>query len=54
VIGRQIDAPWSRPGSYRVRLTTIADPQGATFIASQLVPESRDMPTQADASASTG
>jgi uncharacterized protein len=54
VIGRQIDAPWSRPGYYRVRLTTIADRQGATFIASQLVPENRDMATQADASASTG
>jgi predicted enzyme related to lactoylglutathione lyase len=30
------DAPW-------VRMTVIRDPQGATFIASQFVPENRDM-----------
>ena len=32
------DAPW-------VRMTIIADPQGATFIASQFVPENRDVAT---------
>jgi hypothetical protein len=30
------DAPW-------VRTTVIADPQGATFIANQFVPENRDV-----------
>ena len=30
------DAPW-------VRMTIISDPQGATFIASQFVPENRDL-----------
>jgi predicted enzyme related to lactoylglutathione lyase len=38
------DAPW-------VRMTVIADPQGATFIASKFVPENRDLGRQADASA---
>jgi len=36
-----VDAPWSRPGYYRVRLTTLKDPQGATFGASRFVPENR-------------
>ena len=31
------DAPW-------VRMTLLSDPQGATFIASQFVPENRDSP----------
>lgn len=35
------DAPW-------VRMTVIADPQGATFIASKFVPENRDLATPAD------
>jgi uncharacterized protein len=39
VIRPPLDAPWSRPGYYRVRLTAIKDPQGATFMASQFVPE---------------
>jgi uncharacterized protein len=30
------DAPW-------VRMTVISDPQGATFTASQFVPENRDL-----------
>ena len=30
------DAPW-------VRMTVIADPQGATFIASKFVPENKDL-----------
>jgi uncharacterized protein len=34
------DAPW-------VRMTVIADPQGASFIASKFVPENRDVGTQA-------
>jgi uncharacterized protein len=38
------DAPW-------VRMTVIADPQGATFIASKFVPENRDLATQAGSTA---
>jgi predicted enzyme related to lactoylglutathione lyase len=33
------DAPW-------VRMTVITDPQGATFTASQFVPENKDLPGQ--------
>jgi predicted enzyme related to lactoylglutathione lyase len=40
VIAPPFDAPW-------VRMTVIADPQGATFIASKFVPENRDLATQA-------
>jgi uncharacterized protein len=36
------DAPW-------VRMTVIADPRGATFIASKFVPENKDLGGQADA-----
>jgi uncharacterized protein len=36
VIMPPVDVPWSRP-------TVLADPQGATFIASQFVPENRDI-----------
>ena len=32
-------------------MTVIADPQGATFIASKFVPENRDLATQADTTA---
>jgi uncharacterized protein len=40
------DAPW-------VRMTVIADPQGATFMAGQFVPENRDLTTgQTDTTAS--
>jgi uncharacterized protein len=39
------DAPW-------VRMTIIADPQGATFIASQFAPENRDVPAPESASVS--
>jgi predicted enzyme related to lactoylglutathione lyase len=35
------DAPW-------VRMTVIADPQGATFIASKFVPENRDLGSRAE------
>jgi uncharacterized protein len=38
------DAPW-------VRMTIIADPQGAFFIASQFVPENRDLGRAADTTA---
>jgi hypothetical protein len=36
VIVPPFDAPW-------VRMTVIGDPQGATFIASKLVPENKDL-----------
>jgi uncharacterized protein len=36
VIAPPFDAPW-------VRMTVVADPQGATFTASQFVPENRDL-----------
>jgi len=39
VIVAPFDAPW-------VRMTMIADPQGATFIASKFVPENRDLADQ--------
>jgi hypothetical protein len=39
------DAPW-------VRMAVIADPAGATFVASQFVPENRDLVTQEGAAAS--
>ncbi len=45
VIAPPFDAPW-------VRMTVIADPQGATFIASKFVPENRDLAGQTDATAS--
>jgi predicted enzyme related to lactoylglutathione lyase len=44
VIVPPFDAPW-------VRSTVIADPQGATFIANQFVPENKDIASRADASA---
>jgi predicted enzyme related to lactoylglutathione lyase len=39
VLAPPFDAPW-------VRMTVISDPQGATFVASQFVPENRDLATQ--------
>jgi predicted enzyme related to lactoylglutathione lyase len=39
------DAPWAR-------ITGIADPGGAAFLASQFAPENKDVGTQADASIS--
>jgi uncharacterized protein len=42
-----LDVPWSR-------ITVIGDPQGATFIASQFVPENKDIGSQADAEAGAG
>jgi predicted enzyme related to lactoylglutathione lyase len=44
VLVAPFDAPW-------VRMTVIADPQGASFIASKFVPENRDLAGQADATA---
>src|SRR6202007_3413697 len=45
VLAAPFDAPW-------VRMTVLADPQGATFIASQVVPQNRDgQPTQEAVSA---
>jgi predicted enzyme related to lactoylglutathione lyase len=41
VVAPPFDAPW-------VRMTAIADPQGAAFIASKFVPENRDLATTAD------
>ena len=45
VIVPPFDAPW-------VRMTVIADPAGATFIASKYVPENRELAAQADTAAS--
>jgi predicted enzyme related to lactoylglutathione lyase len=41
VIVAPVDAPW-------VRMTVIADPQGATFTASKFVPENRDLAGRPD------
>jgi predicted enzyme related to lactoylglutathione lyase len=45
VIVAPFDAPW-------VRMAVLADPAGATFIASQFVPENRDLSGQPDPAAS--
>jgi uncharacterized protein len=45
VIVPPMDAPW-------VRMTAIADPQGATFVASQFVLENRDIGSPSDATRS--
>lgn len=44
VVVEPFDAPW-------VRMTVIADPQGATFIASRFVPANRDAGDRTDAAA---
>jgi hypothetical protein len=41
VVVAPFDVPWSR-------ITVIADPQGATFVASQFVPENRDLASAAE------
>jgi hypothetical protein len=46
VVAQPLDAPW-------VRTTVIADPAGATFIASQFEPENRALASPTQASAST-
>ena len=45
ILAPPFDAPW-------VRMTIIADPQGATFIASQFAPENREVPAPGSASVS--
>jgi hypothetical protein len=40
-----VDGPW-------VRMTVIADPQGATFTASKFVPENKDIAQNAGAATS--
>jgi predicted enzyme related to lactoylglutathione lyase len=45
VVVPPFDAPW-------VRMAVIADPQGATFIASKFVPENKDLGRQADSTVS--
>jgi hypothetical protein len=47
VVVPPLDAPW-------VRMTVIADPQGATFVASKFVPENADLGTEADAAVTAG
>jgi uncharacterized protein len=44
VLAPPFDAPW-------VRMTVLADPQGASFIASKFVPENRDLAGHADTAA---
>ena len=46
VLADPFDAPW-------VRMTVIADPQGATFIASKFTPENKDMAESGKATGST-
>ena len=46
VILPPLDAPW-------VRITAIADPQGATFTASKFVPENKNLAGEADAATRT-
>jgi predicted enzyme related to lactoylglutathione lyase len=46
VIVPPFDAPW-------VRTTVLADPQGATFIASKFVPVNKDLGSQEDAAVGT-
>ena len=47
VIVPPFDAPW-------VRMTILGDPQGATFIASKFVPESKDLGGQPGATVGAG
>ena len=44
VVAAPFDAPW-------VRMAVLADPQGATFIASKFVPENRDLAGEAGSAA---
>jgi uncharacterized protein len=45
VVAPPFDAPW-------VRMTVVADPQGATFTASKFVPENKDLAQEADTASS--
>jgi predicted enzyme related to lactoylglutathione lyase len=47
VVVPPLDAPW-------VRMAVIADPQGATFVASTFVPENAGLGTEADAAVTAG
>jgi hypothetical protein len=47
VIVPPFDAPWSTPG-YTIRVTVLADPQGATFAASKFVAKNKDPGRQGD------
>jgi uncharacterized protein len=47
VLAPPFDAPW-------VRTTVIADPQGATFVASKFTPENRDIGRQAGTTVGSG
>jgi predicted enzyme related to lactoylglutathione lyase len=47
VLVAPFDAPW-------VRMTVLSDPQGATFIASQFVPENRDAQPSQEATSAGG
>jgi uncharacterized protein len=42
VIVPPFDAPWSTP-TYTIRITVIADPQGATFTASKFLAKNKDL-----------
>jgi uncharacterized protein len=44
VVVAPFDAPW-------VRMTIIADPQGATFIASKFAPENKDLASEPERTA---
>ena len=48
--GRVVVPPFAAPW---VRMAVIADPQGATFTASQFVPENRDLGSEASSTATT-
>ena len=45
VVVAPLDAPW-------VRMTVITDPQGATFTASEFVPENKDLAGRPDSTVS--
>src|SRR5947207_7593724 len=47
VIAPPFDAPW-------VRMSVVTDPQGATFVASEFVPENRNLGNQADSAVGAG
>ena len=53
VIVPPFDAPWST-STYTIRITLIADPQGATFSASKFVPTNMDLGSQAEPAAGPG
>jgi predicted enzyme related to lactoylglutathione lyase len=42
VVVAPFDAPWSTP-TYTIRVTVLADPQGATFSASKFMPKNKDL-----------